>query len=225
LPTWRDDHKVQWNSVHAKTQLRLSAVELAKPLALLLAEFTDIFVEPFGLPPQCICDHKIHQLPDSLQVAVRPYRYPQLLKDEIEAQCATMIELGIIRTSTYAFSSPVLLERKRDDSWRFCVDYLALNMKTIRDKFPIPVEDLPDELKDTIFTKLDLRSGYHQVRMHPDDIHKTAFRTHHGHFKFLVMSFGLANMPSTFQALMHAVLQLFLRRCVLIFFKDILIYS
>jgi hypothetical protein len=190
-----------------------------------LAEFTGIFVEPFGLPPQRICDHKIHLLPDSLQVAVRPYRYPQLLKDEIEAQCATMIELGIIRTSTYAFSSPVLLERKRDDSWRFCVDYLALNMKTIRDKFPIPVEDLPDELKDTIFTKLDLRSGYHQVRMHPDDIHKTAFRTHHGHFKFLVMSFGLANMPSTFQALMHAVLQLFLRRCVLIFFKDILIYS
>jgi hypothetical protein len=160
---WRDDHNVHWNGVNAKQRLQLSTAELDNPLSLLLAEFANIFTEPSKLPPQRACDHRIHLLPDSPSVVVRPYRYPQLLKDEIEAQCAAMLELGIIRTSTSAFSSPVLLVRKRGESWRFCVDYRALTTKTIQDKFPIPVvEELLDELKGAVFfTKLDLRSGYH----------------------------------------------------------------
>jgi transposase InsO family protein len=196
-------------------------------LQQLLTEFELVFAPVSSLPPERSCDHSIPLIAGAKPVQVRAYRYPPTLKDEIEKQVADMLAKGLIQPSLSEFSSPVLLVRKKDGSWRFCVDYRYLNALTLKSKFPIPIfEQLMDELAQAKwFSTLDLASGYHQIRLKAGEEYKTAFSTHHGHFEFKVVAFGLSGAPGTFQGAMNTTLAPLLRRCVLVFFDDILVYS
>lgn len=143
---------------------------------------------------------------------VKPYRYPYSQKNELERQVVVMLDADRIRPSHSPFSSPMLLVKKKDGSWHCFVDYRAFNAITIEDRFPIPTIDelLKKIVRKSWFSKLNLRQRFHQIRMHDDDIQKTGFRTHHGHYEFKVMPFRLCNAPSTFQATMNDLLRPFL---------------
>lgn len=193
----------------------------------LIDEFADLFKEPTELPPRRPCDHHIPLVPGAPPMAIRQYRYKPALKDEIEKQVSEMLQSGVVQPSSSSFSSPVLLVRKRDGTWRFCVDYRMLNALTVKSKFPIPVVDeLLDELSQAQwFSCLDLRAGFNLIRLAPGEEHKMAFQTHWGQFEFIVMAFGLTGAPNTFQATMNTTLLPQLRKCALVFFNDILVYS
>ena len=182
---------------------------LPPELKPLITKFTTIFQPPQSLPPSRPTDHHIHLQPHSEPMNVRPYRYPHFQKHEIERQIEDMLQRDLIRPSISPFSSPVLLVRKHDGSWRLCVDYRALNAITIKDRYPIPtIDELLDELGGANwFSKLDLLQGYYQIRMHESDVAKTAFRTHHDHYEFKVMPFGLCN------ALLHNQFVLKFSKC------------
>jgi hypothetical protein len=185
-------HSVRLHGCGGSPSMLCSISQQDDLLASLLNVYANIFEEPHGLPPQCRHDHCIHLLPRTSLVVMRLYHYWQLLKDEVEWQCTDILMQGTIQPSTLPFSSPMLSVKKADKSWWFCVDYRTLNEKTVKDKFLIlAVDELLDKLCGArFFTKIDLHSGYHQVRMYPDNIEKMTFRTHQSHFEFIVMSFG-----------------------------------
>ena len=160
-------------------------------------------------------------------MSIRPYRVVPELKTEIEKQIKELLEQGVIVHSNSAFSSPILMVKKSDHTWRLVNDFRHVNAITMKGKYPVPViDELLDELSGAKwFSKLDLKAGYHQIRLAPGEEHKTAFQTHTGHYEYKVMAFGLTGAPATFQHAMNASLAPVLRKFALVFFDDILIYS
>ena len=195
--------------------------------AAMRQEFGQLFESPSGLPPRRPVDHSIQMVPGAIPVNSRPYRYSPSQKEELERQIQQLLDDRIIQQSQSPYASPALLVKKKNKNWRLYVDYRALNKSTIPNRYPIPlVDDLLDELNGSlVFSKVDLKSSYHQIRMHDEDISKTAFKTLQGHYEFKVMPFGLTNAPTTFQSLMNSIFHAMLRKFVLVFFDDILIYS
>ena len=182
---------------------------------------------PSKLPPRRDVDHHIDLEPGGAQPYQGIYRMSPLELGELRKQLDDLLEKGFIKPSKSPFGAPILFVHKKDGGLRMCIDYRALNKITVKNRYPIPrIDDLLDQLNGAkVFSKLDLASGYWQVRIAEGDTHKTAFRSRYGHFEFLVLPFGLTNAPSTFMTLMNQVLRPFLDKFVVVYLDDILIYS
>ncbi|GKV34706.1 hypothetical protein SLEP1_g43056 [Rubroshorea leprosula] len=162
----------------------------------------------------------VREFPD-----VFPKDLPKL--KELKVQLEELLEKGFIRPNVSPWGAPVLFVKKKDGSMRLCIDYRELNKVTVKNRYPLlRIDDLFDQLKGAqVFSKIDLRSGYHQVKIKPDDVPKTAFRTRYGHYEFIVMPFGLTNAPARFMDLMNQVFSKYLDQFVVVFIDDILVYS
>lgn len=204
----------------------LTPAQLTK-LQSLLGKFEEIFVLPSTLTPHRDHDHHIPLIPGTHPPNIRPYHYGPLQKTKIEKAVKELLDSGFIQPSHSHFSCHVFLVKKKEGTWRLCMDYRKLSSLTITNKYPIPlIGDLLDELYGALyFSKLDLRFSYHQIWMQPTNVEKTTFRTHEGHYEFLVMPFGITIAPATFQNLMNDIFKPYLRVLVLIFFDGILVYN
>ncbi|WRX29424.1 Reverse transcriptase domain - like 10 [Theobroma cacao] len=191
-------------------------------------EFVDVFPEELpGLPPEREIEFCIDLIPDTRPISIPPYRMAPVELKELKDQLEDLLDKGFIRPSVSPWGAPVLFVKKKDGSLRLCIDYRQLNKVKVKNKYPLPrIDYLFDQLEGAqCFSKLDLRSGYHQLRIRNEDISKTVFRTRYGHYEFLVMSFGLTNAPAAFMDLMNRVFKPYLDKFVVVFIDDILIYS
>ena len=191
-------------------------------------EFLDVFPEEIpGMPPVRAVEFTIDLVPGAGPISKAPYRLAPAEMEELKKQVEELLEKGYIRPSVSPWGAPVLFVRKKDGSMRLCIDYRELNKITVKNKYPLPrIDDLFDQLKGAgLFSKIDLRSGYHQLRIAEHDIPKTAFRTRYGHFEFTVMPFGLTNAPAAFMCMMNQVFSSWLDNFVVLFIDDILVYS
>ncbi|WVZ53380.1 hypothetical protein U9M48_004331 [Paspalum notatum var. saurae] len=193
-----------------------------------VSEFPDVFPDSLpGMPPERDIEFSIELVPGTAPIYKKAYRISGVELLEVKKQIDELLEKGFIRKSTSPWASPVLLTEKKDRTLRMCVDYRGLNAVTVKNKYPLPrIEDLFDQLKGAcVFSKIDLRSGYHQLRIRPSDIPKTAFISRYGLYEYTVMSFGLTNAPAFFMYMMNSVFIEYLDKFVVIFIDDILIYS
>ena len=191
-------------------------------------EFPDVFPDDIaGLPPEREVEFAIDLIPGTEPISIPPYRMAPAELRELKAQLEALLSKGFIRPSISPWGAPFLFVKKKYGSLRLCIDSRQLNKVTIRNQYPLPrIDELFDQLQGSrVYSKIDLRSGYHQLRVQEGDVPKTAFRTRYGHYECLVMPFGLTNAPDAFMDLMNRVFQSYLDRFLIVFIDDILVYS
>ncbi|KAL0546768.1 hypothetical protein IC582_016681 [Cucumis melo] len=215
-----------WGILASVVDIREADVSLSSEPVV--RDYPDVFPEELpGLPPHREVEFAIELEPGTVPISRAPYRMAPAELKELKVQLQELLDKGFIRPSVSPWGAPVLFVKKKDGSMRLCIDYRELNKVTVKNRYPLPrIDDLFDQLQGaTVFSKIDLRSGYHQLRIKDEDIPKTAFRSRYGHYEFIVMSFGLTNAPAVFMDLMNRVFREFLDTFVIVFIDDILIYS
>jgi len=204
-----------------------STIDVIKSIPVVV-DYADVFPDEVpGLPPSRDVDFTIDLVPRAGPVLMAPYRIAPTELAELKKQIEDLLEKKFIRTSASPWGAPELLVKKKDGSSKLCVDYRQLNKLTIKNKYPLPrIDDLLDQLRGAgVFSKIDLRSGYHQILVKPKDIQKTAFRSRYGHYEYVVMPFGVTNAPAIFMDYMNRIFRPWLDKFVVVFIDDILIYS
>ena len=194
----------------------------------IVKEFPDVFPDDIsGLPLDREVEFTIDLIPGTEPISIPPYRMAPVELRELKAQLEELLSKGFIRPSISPWGASVLFVKKKDGSLRLCIDYRQLNRATIRNQYPLPrIDELFDQLQGSrVYSKIYLRSSYHQLKVRENDVSKTAFRTRYGHYEFLVMPFGLTNALVAFMDLMNRVFNPYLDKFVIVFIDDILVYS
>lgn len=216
---------MQGNS-HGRHQIEPPPVD--PRIQALVEKYADVFQQPTGIPrDRGDGGHRINTQPGATPPFRASYRMNSAELAELQKRIAELLEKGWIRASHSMYGAPVVLARKASGELRMCLDYRALNQQTIRDRYPLPrVDELLDQLGGSaVYSKLDLASGYHQVAMHPDDIHKTAFNCRYGLFEWTVMPMGLTNAPSAFMRMMNNIFRPYIDKFLPCFLDDLLVYG